>query len=90
MGGCLPLTTLASSATFLSSQACKSLLAQVTLLAQDSLPELANLSAWWTTVKSAIQSLDGSFVGALYDPLQFNANHLHLFGPVVLGARGWL
>ena len=75
---------------FLSSQACKSLLAQVTPLAQDSLPELANLSAWWTTVKAAIQSLDDSFVGTLYDPLQFNGNHLRLFGPIVLWARGLL
>ena len=72
----------------MSAQARKSLLAQVTPLAATELPEPTDLSAWWATVESAIESLDDSFSGKLYDAHLFTAEHVKLFGPVVLGACG--
>ena len=53
------------------------------------LPKLMDLSAWWATVESAIQSLDDSFSGKLYNAHLFTAEHVKLFGPVDLGACGW-
>ena len=83
------MTTLQISASFILSQACKLLLAQFMPLTANELPKPADLSAWWEQVESAIQSLDDSFMGILYDANQFTFRHCLLFGPVVLGARGW-
>ena len=37
----------------------------------------------------AIESLDPSFVGNIYDDLLFTAGHVAIFGPAVLGMKGW-
>ena len=57
--------TLQSSARYLLGAMQKSLLAQFKPLAQDSLPEPTDLSAWWQQVESMVESLDISFFGAL-------------------------
>ena len=81
--------TLVSTATHLPTAARKHLLAWFTPLASDSLPEPANLQAWWKQVEAAIESLDPSFVGHIHDNLLFTAGHVAIFGPAVLGMKGW-
>ena len=53
------------------------------------LPEPQDLSSWWIRVETAIESLNTMFVGQLYNASSFGAAHVAMFGPAVLGVKGW-
>ena len=53
-----------------------------------TLLEPADLLAWWMSVEAALLSLDTTFAMAL-KPNVFTKDHIAMFGPLVLGARGW-
>ena len=58
-------------------------------LVEAELPEPQDLSSWWLRVETAIESLDTTFVGKLYDESSFGEAHVAMFGPAVLGVKGW-
>ena len=53
------------------------------------LPKPQDLSSWCIRVETAIESLDTTFVGQLYNVSSFGAAHVAMFGPAVLGVKGW-
>lgn len=64
----------------------KLLSAQVKPLADDALPEPADLTPFWGKVERALVSLDPSF-GAMNH--LFREPHVQNLGPYILGAKGW-
>jgi hypothetical protein len=58
---------------------------QISPLATDSLPEPADLGAYWLQVEEAVRSLHPT----IQDLTQLNHRHLRHLAPVLLGAKGW-
>lgn len=60
--------------------------AQLTPLAETTLPEPQDLGAFWGSVERALLSLDPTFRGYKFD---FREGHIDNLGPYILGAKGW-
>ena len=71
--------------THLPARERKSLLAQITPLAAEALPEPDDLGGFWLQAEEAVKSLDPS----LGDLSKLTNEHMRQLAPVLLGAKGW-
>lgn len=78
--------TLDSTKAYLPASAIKALKTQLEPLADEQLPAPQDLRAFWQKVATAIRSLDPTFANFEHE---FTWEHVHNFGPHVLGFMGW-